>query len=459
MCVCFYFRYRAVCREFGVQIGRIWLIFQLFSAGMFTAGTAFLPSTFSMYCSCASLAFWWHQQYPLAIFFVAISTILGWPFAAVLSLPLCYDVLVIQKKYRLFAFWAAISGATVLLPMASIDSNYFGKLTIAPLNIVLYNVFTSHGPNLYGVEPWTFYFVNGFLNYNIVWVLALAAPILLLVCYLVVPAKVTPTLYLPYYLSMGPLYLWLLIFLIQPHKEERFLYPIYPMIALCGAISVDAIQKLFYRLCAAIRPFPPGSHYLDHTMWIAGMIMILPSLLGLSRVAALYYNYHAPMDILMELNTFHLENTHSPNARYNVCMGKDWYRYPGSFFLPASNFRVRFLRSEFKGILPAYYDEGVNGTKIAHDYFNDMNQENDAMYFNYEKCHFLFDLDVGKDSELEPNYSKNTKEWTIIKSIPFLNAEKSQAIYRAFFIPYISNRYVEYGQFNLLKRKKLNPNK
>lgn len=343
--------------------------------------------------------------------------------------------------------------------MTSIDSNYFGKLTIAPVNIVLYNVFTSHGPNLYGTEPWTFYFVNGFLNYNIVWVLALAAPALLLVCYLIVPARIAPTLYLPYYLSMGPLYLWLLIFMFQPHKEERFLYPIYPMIALCGAISVDAIQKLFYRLCAAIRPFPPGSHYLDHTMWIAGIIMILPSVLGLSRVAALYYNYHAPMDILMELNTFQMEHTHSPNARYNVCMGKDWYRFPSSFFLPASNFRARFLRSEFKGILPAYYDESANGTKISHDYFNDMNQENDAMYFNYEKCQFLFDLDVGKETALEPNYSKNTKEWTIMKSIPFLNADKSQAIYRAFFIPYISNRYVEYGQFNLLKRKKMNPNK
>lgn len=31
-----------------------------------------------------------------------------------------------------------------------IDSKHFGKLVIAPLNIVLYNVFTSHGPDLYG---------------------------------------------------------------------------------------------------------------------------------------------------------------------------------------------------------------------------------------------------------------------------------------------------------------------
>lgn len=439
-----------------MQIGRIWWIFQMFSAGMFAGGTAFLPSTFSMYFSCASLAAWWHQKYPLAIFFVAISTILGWPFAAILSLTLCYDVLVIQKKFRLFAFWAAISGITVLCPMIAIDSNYFGKFTLAPLNIVLYNVFTSHGPNLYGTEPWTFYFVNGFLNYTTVWILALIAPLLLLICYFVVPAKTTPTLYLPYYLSMGPLYLWLVVFMVQPHKEERFLYPIYPMISLCGAIAVDAIQKLFYRIRSAIRPFPPGSHYLNHTTWIAVVIMIIPSLLGLSRVASLYYNYHAPMDIMMELNTFHLEHKHPPNVQYNVCVGKDWYRFPSTFFLPANNYRLRFLQSEFKGILPAYYDESENGAAIVHGYFNDANQENDAMYFDYTKCHFIFDFETGKETEFEPNYANNTKEWEILKSIPYLNAEKSQAIYRAFYIPYISERFIEYGQFNLLKRKKLN---
>ena len=34
--------------------------------------------------------------------------------------------------------------------MAMIDSHYFGGIVIAPLNIVLYNVFTEHGPDLYG---------------------------------------------------------------------------------------------------------------------------------------------------------------------------------------------------------------------------------------------------------------------------------------------------------------------
>lgn len=73
--------FRAVCREFGIQIGRMWLIFQLFSPGMFIASTAFLPSSFAMYFCSASLAAWWHQKYNLAVFFVAIAALLGKQFS------------------------------------------------------------------------------------------------------------------------------------------------------------------------------------------------------------------------------------------------------------------------------------------------------------------------------------------------------------------------------------------
>lgn len=61
------------------------------------------------------------------------------------------------------------------VPMVQIDSQYFGRLVVAPLNIVLYNVFSSHGPDLYGTEPWTFYIFNGFLNFNIMFFAALVA--------------------------------------------------------------------------------------------------------------------------------------------------------------------------------------------------------------------------------------------------------------------------------------------
>lgn len=68
---------RAVCREFGVHIGRVCLFFQIFAAGMFVSSTAFLPSSFAMYTFAAACAAWWQQRYPLAIFFTALGSLLG----------------------------------------------------------------------------------------------------------------------------------------------------------------------------------------------------------------------------------------------------------------------------------------------------------------------------------------------------------------------------------------------
>lgn len=377
----------------------------------------------------------------------------GWPFGALIGLPLCYDMLVRQKMYRTFLLWAGISGATILIPMLSIDTSYFGRFAAAPLNIILYNVFTSHGPDLYGTEPLSYYFINGFLNFNVLWMLALVTPFMLILSYYLVPAKSKATLYLPHYLSLAPFYLWLLVFMIQPHKEERFLFPIYPMITLCGAISIDVLQKLFFRLKSWLFELPSGSHYLDHATWISVLIALISAILGISRILALYHNYHAPLDLMMELNTYNHEQGLRNDVTYNICLGKDWYRFPNSFFLPSKQFRVRFLESEFQGILPAYFSEFENGSTVIHPYFNDKNQANRAMYFNQSGCHFVLDLDLGKYTKLEPNYADQT-DLVPRKSLQFLNAEQSHPLFRAFYFPYLNEHFVHYSNFHLLQRKK-----
>jgi len=61
----------------------------------------------------------------------------------------------------------------------SLDSSYYGRFVLAPFNIVRYNVLTSHGPDLYGTEPWTFYFINSVLNFNFIAVAAMFTPLAL----------------------------------------------------------------------------------------------------------------------------------------------------------------------------------------------------------------------------------------------------------------------------------------
>lgn len=50
-----------------------------------------------------------------------------------------------------------------------VDSYHYGKLVVAPLNTILYNVFSKKGgPELYGVEGSAFYLINLMLNFNLV---------------------------------------------------------------------------------------------------------------------------------------------------------------------------------------------------------------------------------------------------------------------------------------------------
>lgn len=423
---------------------------------MFISSAALLPSSFSMYFTMSALSAWWHQKYKLAIFFTAISVLLGWPFVGLISLPILYDMIVRRKKIRAFIFWSIISGVTVLLPMIVLDSSYYGKKVMAPVNIVFYNIFKKDGgPNLYGTEPFSFYIFNGFLNFNVIWLLSLFTPLALIIGYFAVPAKTKqPTLTLPYYVSLSPYYLWLAIMVIQPHKEERFLFPVYPLVSLCGAITIDVCQKILFRIKSAISKLTTATHYLNHTTFITVIFVIISVVLNLSRILALYRNYHAPMDVFMELSTSR-DILEDPNSKkIDVCLGKDWYRYPSSFFLPSTKYSIRFLKSEFRGMLPAYYSEEENATQIVHDYFNDMNRENSFMHFDYELCDFLvdFDMKIKKHPPLEPNYSARTDDWSVIKDVPFLYAQASHPIYRAFYIPFVSYKHIKYGSFNLLQR-------
>lgn len=197
-----------------------------------------------------------------------------------------------------------------------------------------------------------------------------------------------------------------------------------------------------------------GMHYLDCSLFIMVATIIISSLLGVSRIFALYRNYHAPLDLMMELNRFPAEGKIPPDTMVNVCFGKEWYRYPSSFFLPNSNWNVRFVQSEFKGILPFPYSNSENATTVIHSYFNDKNQEAPSVYFDINKCHFLIDLDLGRETKLEPIYAKKRDRWKVVKSVPFLNAEKSNSFFRAFYIPFLSDKYIQTGNFSLLQVNK-----
>ncbi|CAG5053732.1 unnamed protein product [Parnassius apollo] len=443
--------YKAVCHEFGVHVGRVWLCLTLPSAGMFASSAAMLPSAWSSSLVTAALACWWRRRYPFAVLLTAATTLLSWPFTAILGLPIAIDMLIFKRHFVEFFKWSAVGLVLILAPTVLVDSWHYGRLVVAPWNIVAYNIFTEHGPDLYGVEPWTYYFVNGFLNFNIVWVLSLSCPLLLLACTAIAPRSTSRASFCaPYWLALMPLALWLAVFMLQPHKEERFLYPVYSMIVLTGAISLDCLQKMTFAVGTELfrwRKERERRHYLAYTAPLMVMCVLLAGIGGISRITALYNHYHGPMTILREIPSYE-------NGIENVCFGKEWYRSPSSFHL-SEGYRIRFVQSEFNGQLPAPYVETSNATRIIHPYFNGQNKGDNRTYLSPSQCHYLVDSDIGSPTTLQPAYHKDSNQWEIVSSVPILDSNKSHRIFRAFYIPSLSNKNVVYANLYLLRNKLL----
>ncbi|XP_011501589.1 PREDICTED: alpha-1,2-mannosyltransferase ALG9 [Ceratosolen solmsi marchali] len=447
--------YKNVSHEFGIHIARLTLAFLILSTGMFISSTAFLPSSFSMYLSTVGIAAWYGRKYEFAIFATAISSLLGWPFAALLGVPIAVEMLFHRKDWLKFFKWVAISGIVILIPMICIDSMYYGKLVIAPLNILMYNIFSSQGPNLYGTEPFSFYIVNGFLNFNFIFIGSLLTPLFLFLNWSFVPAKPRRSLCLPYWYSLAPLYLWICVFFFQPHKEERFLFPVYPLICLNGAITVDVIQKLYFLIKTKIWNYKPLSkHYLLNTTHIMVSVIVICGFFGLSRIFTLYKGYHAPIEVMTEANKLGISGKIPTDININFCIGKEWHRFPNSFFFPSNNWKLKYLKSEFKGQLPQEFSHQENATSIIPSNFNFMNAEEPSRYFDIEKCHFILDLDIGRQTILEPNYSRQPNRFTILKSSKYLDASNSHPLFRAFYFPFASSKFCSYGSYNLLQSTK-----
>eukprot|EP01119_Soliformovum_irregulare_P000869 TRINITY_DN10637_c0_g1_i1.p1 TRINITY_DN10637_c0_g1~~TRINITY_DN10637_c0_g1_i1.p1 ORF type:complete len:558 (+),score=122.15 TRINITY_DN10637_c0_g1_i1:196-1869(+) len=440
------FFYSTVVERFGPFIGVSTFIILLFSPGFFIAGTAMLPSTFSMWALTVAFGAWFIQLDALAVFSVALSTIMGWPFSVVMTFPLVLDILKRRGLIRVF-FWGVLSLIFFLGPMMVIDYEYYKKVIIAPLNIIIYNVFSSHGgPELYGVEPWYFYILNGILNFNIMFILAFASvPLLTLRHFL---GKSVPKLA---YLFLSPMYVWFFLMIRMPHKEERFLFCIYPIIAFAAGFSLVLVKEIMTAILRAITPRSTKIQSINYvtTAGTAGILIVFV-LLSLSRTISMVVNYGGPLHVYSHL--YHTElrggSAFGSDEKIRICVGKEWYRFPSNFFLPAENFELSFLESSFKGQLPKLFSKGPDATSIIPTGFNDLNQQEMDRYVYLSQCHYLVDYEFPDQSE--DRYS-TFHNWKVIYKSPFLDANSSDRLSRAFWIPFYSNRHNTYRDYLLMR--------
>ncbi|XP_065644928.1 alpha-1,2-mannosyltransferase ALG9 isoform X2 [Hydra vulgaris] len=446
--------FTSLAHHFGNHVARLYFIIAAFSAGMFISSTAYLPSSFAMYMVLVAYGGWFKRNFLFAIFGIALGTLVGWPFVALLGIPIAFDLIFFQRQFWQFLKWSAFIFVGIMIPLVSIDTLFYGKQVITPLNIILYNIFTNDGPSLYGEESWTFYFINCFLNFNIVFPIAVVS---LPVCLLVDWLRNTPkdVFLLPFWLVLSPIYLWSLVFFTQPHKEERFMFPIYPLIVASACIALSKFQELYHSIFTRSK----RQHYASSSNWIVAAVVIIFGLLSVSRVIALFVGYRAPLDLYPEFHN--LVNPFDPSVKpmiredqkVNVCVGREWYRYPSSFFLP-NNWNYLFIKSEFTGQLPQPFAVGADGTMVVPKNMNSKNIEEPSAYSNIEDCDFLVDVNLQTDSQYELNFSQMKKKWHILHSKKFLYASNSSSIFRAFYVPFLSSKYTTFIDYNLLKAKR-----
>lgn len=226
-----------------------------------------------------------------------------------------------------------------------------------PLNIIMYNIFSEpgRGPDIYGTEPWHFYFRNLLLNFNIWFILAMASLPLFILHKLLSSTRESAQTSLRSVVFISPFYLWLGIFSFQPHKEERFMFPVYPALALNAAMALHIILVAFGNSDPKtfIGKIPARLKFIIVSIFIIGSIDI-----SLARIYGIYTAYSAPLKIYEPLKISGAGALGAPSD--SVCFGKDWYRFPTSYFLP-NGMKAKFIKSEFNGLLPGEFAEARTG--------------------------------------------------------------------------------------------------
>jgi len=316
---------------------------------------------------------------------------------------------------------------------------FYKKVAVVSWNIVKYNIFSkTGGPDLYGTEPWDFYFKNLALNFNAWFALALLSLPLFLLQKLFTRTTETFQSGLRTVVFLSPFYMWLAIFSLQPHKEERFMYPAYPFLALNAALAIHTLLTAFGNADpkTLVGKIPSKLKLLTVT---AALMLFVD--IGLARVWGIYSAYSAPMSLYSPLST-----VGSPGD--SVCFGKEWYRFPSSYFLPR-DMHAKFVRSEFRGLLPGEFSEArtgfgfFSGTWLPTMGLNDRNEEDMGKYVDLNTCMFLVDTQYPEQEKRpgwkpppnEPDYIADTEHWEEVKCVPFLDAANTPFLARALWVP------------------------
>jgi alpha-1,2-mannosyltransferase len=497
-----------------------WLM--ITSTGMSHASGALLPSTtLTMVWLWAARAYLKRQFLSFVIWAVVATLAIGWPFGVLLFVPLGLACLV--QLYRGIRGGTSVGGgggvgmssvvwllcfalgiAVVVQGIVStIDYMYYDRWVSPVYNILRYNTHAK-GDELYGVEPTSYYIKNLVLNFNYVAVVGvMGGPVLLGMLLWRYQRKSdstnhhNPSLRFLWDLMVLtlPMYVWLGIVVPRPHKEERFLFPIYPILCLGAAMVGNAVVEGVLAIVLSPSTGSAASPSKQQSRWSLGLQLVLwtpAALLGGSRTVALTKYYTAPFHVYAHFqkeqpllsrtlvyatierggNDDTPENSSSTTTMTTttVCTCGEWYRFPSSFYLPSSdrsivNFKFVSPSPYFEGQLPHAFLPQGSGLGATYTPFNDQNMpEYDDRYVPIDACDYLVDATWGevKDDNVQqdastPSCRDNDSQWLPIITSAFLDADRTTTLHRILYLPKLHEQAdlhggVEYVDYVLYRR-------
>ena len=232
-----------------------------------------------------------------------------------------------------------------------------------------------------------------------------------------------------------------------PHKEERFLFPVYPLVPFAAALCLERLRRMSRRWLS------PSLASLAGALCVG--VTAVTVLVSASRVVALHSNFAAPLQLYGELSK-HMASLPAGTAT-TVCVGKEWYRFPASFFVPHEGVRIAFVRNkppEFtKADVGGQLPQPFNRTLSTHGvppHMNDLNREEPSRFVPPSACDFWVDLlleDAGRRAF-------PVTSWERISSVPFLDRDASNMPGKAFWTGPLWQSSKVYAPYALLKRRK-----
>lgn len=499
---------KSINEKISNRLAFITFLCMLFCPGIAYANLSFLPSAVTMSLLQLAIASMLRNNFLACVAWGSIAVLFtGWPFIGVMFLP--FGIHMLNSLYFKSGITSVIlfcmQSLFVVLVIATcsgiIDVYMYNRWTFPSLNIAIYNA-GNNNDNLYGIEPLSYYLKNMILNLGLFFPIALTYPLYQIIKRFI-PYNSNPTTSsnqldkLSMFIS---LIIWLGILFTRPHKEERFLYPSYPLICFFAADSlcqvfdilqyyedeaqysnttdmsiitstshesitsqiddISSNQQLEGKLIRRRRPISTQvsqesnhNHYErdNDNSWLfirisLSLAFLLLTLLSFSgRMVSNYMNYHGYITLWKMSGEYITSNDSNPNI--TICTGSEWYHFPSHFFLPL-NSRLEYISDGFHGQLPQHYNS-INGTFIIPTQpFNTENKEEISRYIPLNSCNYLIKLE--DDNHINKEYN----EFEEIRSTKVLYSEKStSSLARAYYIPYYSHIHNKFKRYRFLKRK------